>query len=192
MNKLMPPQKIILASKSPRRQELLRGLDIDFEIRTKEVNEDFPEELPQNQVARFLAEKKATAFASELGENEILITSDTTVLINGNVLNKPKDREEAIKMLQQLSGNIHQVISGVCMMDKNKKIAFDDLTEVHFKNLSLEEIEAYIDNYHPFDKAGSYGVQEWIGYAAVFKLVGSFYTVMGLPVHRVYEELKNW
>ncbi|MDN3668018.1 Maf family nucleotide pyrophosphatase [Echinicola jeungdonensis] len=192
MNKLLPPYKIILASKSPRRQEILQGLDIDFEIRTKEVNEDFPEDLPQNQVARYLAEKKAAAFVDEMGDNEIIITSDTTVLINGQVLNKPKDREEAIQMLKQLSGNVHHVISGVCMMGKNKKIAFDDLTEVHLRNLSIDEIEAYIDNYHPFDKAGSYGVQEWIGYAAVFKLIGSFYTVMGLPVHRVYEELKNW
>nr|WP_041740048.1 Maf family nucleotide pyrophosphatase [Echinicola vietnamensis] len=189
---MLPHKKIILASKSPRRQELLKGLDINFEIRTKDVNEDFPAELPDNQVAAFLAEKKAAAFETDLNDNEILITSDTTVLINDKVLNKPNDQEEAVQMLQMLSGNVHHVISGVCIMDKAKKVVFDDITEVHFKHLSDDEIAHYIEKYHPFDKAGSYGVQEWIGYAAVYKLVGSFYTVMGLPVHKVYETLKNW
>ncbi|WP_137404215.1 Maf family nucleotide pyrophosphatase [Echinicola rosea] len=192
MRTILPNKKIILASKSPRRQELLKGLDIEFEIRTKDVNEDFPAELPDNQVAAFLAEKKAAAFEADLGENEILITSDTTVLINDKVLNKPNNQEEAVQMLQMLSGNVHHVISGVCILDKVKKVVFDDITEVHFKHLSDHEITHYIEKYHPFDKAGSYGVQEWIGYAAVYKLVGSFYTVMGLPVHKVYEALKNW
>jgi len=192
LHSLLHNKNIILASKSPRRQELLKGLDIAFEIRTKDVNEDFPAELLDCKVAAYLAEKKADAFKEELAENELLITSDTTVLINGKVLNKPANKEEAVKMLKELSGRVHQVISGVCMMDKSKKIVFDDTTEVHFRPLTDEEIHHYIDNYHPFDKAGAYGVQEWIGYAAVYKLVGSFYTVMGLPVHRVYEELKNW
>ncbi|AWW29260.1 septum formation protein Maf [Echinicola strongylocentroti] len=192
MKTILTNKKIILGSKSPRRQELLKGLDIDFEIRTKDVNEDFPAELPDNKVASFLAEKKATAFKEDLNQNELLITSDTTVLINNKVLNKPANKIEAISMLKMLSGNVHHVISGVCIMDHHKKVVFDDITEVHFKHLSDDEISHYIDKYQPFDKAGSYGVQEWIGYAAVYKLVGSFYTVMGLPVHKVYETLKNW
>ncbi|QDH80948.1 septum formation protein Maf [Echinicola soli] len=192
MKTILPEKRIILASKSPRRQELLKGLDIAFEVRTKDVNEDFPAELPDNQVASFLAEKKAAAFEMDLKEGEILITSDTTVLINNKVLNKPADKVEAVKMLKMLSGNVHHVISGVCIMDQHKKVVFDDITEVHFKHLSDDEIDHYIDKYQPFDKAGSYGVQEWIGYAAVYRLEGSFYTVMGLPVHKVYETLKNW
>ncbi|MBD8491337.1 septum formation protein Maf [Echinicola sp. CAU 1574] len=192
MKTLLPNKKIILASKSPRRQELLKGLDLIFDIKLKDVNEDFPANLPDNEVAAFLAEKKALAFENDLKEDEILITSDTTVLIDKKVLNKPKDKDDAIHMLRQLSGNIHHVITGVCIFDKTKKVVFDDMTEVHFKHLSNEEMEYYIDKYHPFDKAGSYGIQEWIGYAAVDKIIGSFYTVMGLPVHRIYEELKNW
>ncbi|WP_200979585.1 Maf family nucleotide pyrophosphatase [Echinicola sp. 20G] len=192
MKTLLPNKKIILASKSPRRQELLKGLDLIFDTKLKDVNEDFPANLPDNEVAAFLAEKKAMAFENDLNEDEILITSDTTVLIDKKVLNKPKDKDEAIHMLKQLSGNIHHVITGVCIFDKTKKVVFDDMTEVHFKHLSMEEMEYYIDKYHPFDKAGSYGIQEWIGYAAVDKIIGSFYTVMGLPVHRIYEELKNW
>ncbi|GAB3651072.1 Maf-like protein [Echinicola sediminis] len=192
MISLLPKKNIVLASKSPRRQELLKGLDIDFTVRTKDIDEGFPKELSDNHVAAYLAEKKAAAFEEELADNELIITSDTTVLVNGKVLNKPSSKEEAVKMLKELSGNVHQVISGVCMMDKTKKVVFDDTTEVHFNVLLEEEINHYIEKYKPYDKAGSYGVQEWIGYAAVNRLVGSFYTVMGLPVHKIYEELKNW
>lgn len=148
--------------------------------------------MPHKEVAAFLAEKKATAFAPEIKSDELLITADTTVLVNGKLLNKPSNKGEAVRMLKELSGNVHEVVSGVCMMDPRKKVTFDDITEVHFKPLSDEEIEHYLGKYQPYDKAGSYGVQEWIGYAAVYKLVGSFYTVMGLPVHKVYENLKNW
>ncbi|MEX2593178.1 MAG: Maf family nucleotide pyrophosphatase [Anditalea sp.] len=183
---------LVLASKSPRRNELMNGLGLDFTVKTKEVKEDFPKDLEKTKVAQYLAEKKALAFQQELGNNDLLITADTVVIINGEILNKPKDKEEALQMLQQLSGNIHQVITGVCMMDKHKIVTFDDLTEVHFKKLDKEEISNYIDKYKPYDKAGAYGVQEWIGYVAVYKMVGSFYNVMGLPVHKIYEELKNW
>ncbi|WP_222439194.1 Maf family nucleotide pyrophosphatase [Echinicola salinicaeni] len=189
---ILKTKRIILASKSPRRQELMQGLFIPFEVRTKDVNEDFPENLKDNEVAAYLAEKKAKAFESDLAPDELLITSDTTVLVNGKVLNKPMNKEEATSMLKLLSGKPHQVISGVCMMDNNKKTVFSDITEVHFNTLDDQEIEYYIDKCQPFDKAGAYGVQEWIGLAAVHKLVGSFYTVMGLPVHRIYEELKKW
>ncbi|WP_262898193.1 Maf family nucleotide pyrophosphatase [Echinicola shivajiensis] len=189
---ILNTKRIVLASKSPRRQELMKGLFIPFEVRTKEVNEDFPEDLEHTEVAAYLAEKKAKAFEPDLGPDELIITSDTTVLVDGKVLNKPANKQEAIEMLKQLSGKAHQVISGVCMMDNHKKTVYSDITEVYFNELSDQEIEYYIDKCHPFDKAGAYGVQEWIGYAAVNKLVGSFYTVMGLPVHRIYEELKNW
>ncbi|UCS95926.1 Maf family nucleotide pyrophosphatase [Echinicola marina] len=189
---MLNTKKIVLASKSPRRQELMKGLFIPFEVRTKEVNEDFPEDLAPTEVATYLAEKKAKAFESDLAFDELLITSDTTVLVDGKVLNKPANKLEAIDMLKLLSGKSHQVVSGVCMMDKSRKTVYSDITEVHFNKLSDDEIEFYIDKCQPFDKAGAYGIQEWIGYAAVHKLVGSFYTVMGLPVHKIYEELKNW
>ncbi|GGZ30282.1 Maf-like protein [Echinicola pacifica] len=185
-------KRIILGSKSPRRRELLAGLEIPFEVKSKDVNEDFPLDMAHNKVAAYLAEKKAMAYEGELAEDEIVITSDTTVLVNGQILNKPGNKTEAMEMLKLLSGNVHQVVSGVCIMDNTKKLVFDDMTEVHFKSLSEEEISAYIDKHQPYDKAGSYGVQEWIGYVAVYKLVGSFYTVMGLPVHKVYETLKSW
>lgn len=185
-------KQLILASKSPRRNELMKGLGLAFTVKIKEVKEDFPKELEIKKVAAYLAEKKALAFQQELGNYDLVITADTVVIIHGKILNKPKDEVEALQMLRQLSGNVHQVITGVCMMDKNKRVTFDDLTEVHFKNLEHGELINYIEKYKPFDKAGAYGVQEWIGYVAVYKMVGSFYNVMGLPVHRIYEELKNW
>lgn len=183
---------LILASKSPRRNELMHGLGLAFTVKTKKVKEDFPNDMEITQVAQYLAEKKALAFQQELESNDLVITADTVVIINGKILNKPKDKEEAMQMLHQLSGNIHQVITGVCMMDKHKRVTFEDLTEVHFKILDDREIANYIEKYQPYDKAGAYGVQEWIGYVAVYKMVGSFYNVMGLPVHKLYEELKNW
>lgn len=185
-------KRILLASKSPRRTELLKGLGLEFTAVSKDVDESFPPEMDITQVPRYLAEKKAMAFQNDLGPNELLITADTVVIVDHEILNKPGDKEEAIQMLQKLSGKVHQVITGVCMMDHRKTVIFDDCTEVHFKTLQQDEIFDYIDKYQPFDKAGAYGVQEWIGYVAVYKMIGSFYTVMGLPVHRVYEELKKW
>ena len=185
-------KRLILASNSPRRRELLQGLGLDFIVKAKEVDEDFSDNMDKSQVAKYLAEKKALSYQQELEENDLIITADTVVIINGEILNKPKDKEEAFQMLQKLSGKVHRVITGVCMMDKQKMVAFDDMTEVHFKDMDKTELISYIENYQPFDKAWAYGVQEWIGYVAVYKMVGSFYNVMGLPVHRIYEELKKW
>ena len=185
-------KRIILASKSPRRTELLAGLGVAFISKTKDTAEDFPEDMDPFFVPRYLAEKKALAFKEDLEEKDLLITADTVVIVNGEILNKPIDKAEALQMLEKLSGNVHQVVTGVCMMDPKKTISFEDQTEVHFKALDQEELLSYIDRFQPFDKAGAYGVQEWIGYVAVYKMVGSFYNVMGLPVHRIYEELKRW
>lgn len=185
-------RRIILASKSPRRMELLKGLGLEFTSKTKDVEEDFPEDLDVFRVPQFLAEKKASAFQADLEEKDLLITADTVVIVKGEILNKPADRKEALSMLHKLSGNIHQVVTGVCMKDIHKTVLLDDITEVHFTKLEEQELQDYIDRFHPFDKAGSYGVQEWIGYVGVYKIIGSFYNVMGLPVHRIYEELKKW
>lgn len=185
-------RRIILASKSPRRNELLKGLGLEFLTKTKDVEEDFPDAMDPFAVPRYLAEKKAMAFREDLQEEDLLIAADTVVIVDGEILNKPADEGDALLMLQKLSGNVHQVITGVCMMDQQKTVVFEDQTEVHFKALEEEELLGYIKRFQPFDKAGAYGVQEWIGYVAVYKMVGSFYNVMGLPVHRIYEELKNW
>lgn len=185
-------RRIILASKSPRRNELLKGLGLEFLTKTKDVEEDFPDAMDPFAVPRYLAEKKAMAFREDLQEEDLLIAADTVVIVDGEILNKPADEGDALLMLQKLSGNVHQVITGVCMMDRQKTVVFEDQTEVHFKALEEEELLGYIKRFQPFDKAGAYGVQEWIGYVAVYKMVGSFYNVMGLPVHRIYEELKNW
>jgi len=185
-------RRLILASKSPRRSELLKGLGLEFLIKTKEVEEDFPQEMDVEQVPQYLAKKKAAAFREELEENDLIITADTVVIVGGEILNKPADKQEALQMLQKLSGNAHRVITGVCLMDLHKTVIFDDCTEVHFKPLDQEELLNYIEMFQPFDKAGAYGVQEWIGYVAVYKMIGSFYNVMGLPVHKIYEELKKW
>lgn len=183
---------IILASKSPRRQNLLKELGFDFEIITKEVEEIYPPELKREQVAVFLSELKASAFEADLKENDLVITSDTIVCLGDEIIGKPTDREDAINMLGKLSGNKHEVITAVTLLSKEKRHTFYEVTEVSFKPLTIAEIEYYIDNYKPFDKAGSYGVQEWIGYIAIEKINGSYYNVMGLPVKRVYEELINF
>lgn len=180
---------IILASKSPRRQSLLKELGIDFEIKTKEVEEIFPPELKREQVAVYLSELKAKAFSEDLKEKDLVITSDTIVCLGEEIIGKPTDRQDAIDMLGKLSGNKHEVITAVTLLSNQKKKTFYEVTEVYFKALSSSEIEYYIDNYKPFDKAGSYGIQEWIGYIAIEKINGSYFNVMGLPVKRVYEEL---
>ncbi|WP_194774315.1 Maf family nucleotide pyrophosphatase [Pararhodonellum marinum] len=192
MNFFRPQYQLILASKSPRRQELLKGLGLEFRVMTKEVAETYPEHLELKEVASFLAEKKAEAFRPDLMENELLICADTTVLDGQKILNKPENKEEAIHMLTQLSGKSHEVITGVCMMNLTKKVVFSDTTKVHFRPLEVEEIDFYVNTFSPYDKAGAYGIQEWIGYIAVERLEGSFYTVMGLPVHLIYEKLKRW
>jgi septum formation protein len=183
--------RLILASKSPRRQELLRSLEVDFEIRTKDVDEDFPEDLDPNLVAEFLAIKKSTAF-EELAENELLLTSDTTVICNGKILNKAADYNEAFGMVEMLSGKSHEVITGVCLRTKNQRITFSETTRVTFATLTTAEIDHYIKKYQPFDKAGAYGIQEWIGMIGIEKIEGDFYNVMGLPLHRLYRALTQF
>ena len=180
-------KNIILGSKSPRRQNLLGGLDIEFSIQTQDVDEDFSDDLIREEIPVYLAELKASEF--NLSENDILITSDTTVFLNGNIMNKPQDRNESFEMISNLSGNQHTVITGVCLSSKNKRKTFFVETEVYFNDLTKEEINYYIDKYQPFDKAGSYGIQEWIGYIGIKKIEGCFFNVMGLPLQELYKEL---
>ncbi|MDR0873286.1 MAG: Maf-like protein [Prevotellaceae bacterium] len=182
---------IILASNSPRRHELLRGLDIRFEVRTTGgIDESYPADLQGEQIPLHIAEKKADFFQPSLNRNDILITADTVVLIDGAVFGKPQDKADARRMLTQLSGRTHRVITGVCLSRQYSRKAFAATTDVTFAELSDEEIDYYLDLYRPYDKAGAYGVQEWIGYVAVESINGSFYNVMGLPVHKLYKELK--
>lgn len=185
--------KIILASKSPRRQNLLKELGIDFEIvANNNVEEIYPEDIPKHDIPVFLAEKKAQGFVNKIADNELIITSDTIVLLNNEVIEKPIDYNDAEKMLSKLSGNKHTVVSGVCITSKQKQVSFSADTNVFFKKLTSKEITYYLDNYKPFDKAGAYGIQEWIGFIGVEKIEGSYFNVMGLPIHRLYEELKNF
>lgn len=185
--------KIILASQSPRRQELLRGLDISFAVQVlPDVDESFPHELRAGNIPLYLAKKKSEAYHSIMLEDVILITADTIVWLDDHVLGKPADQPEAVKMLKQLSGKIHHVYTGVCVRSLNKQVDFVADSKVHFSKLTEEEIQYYVERYHPLDKAGSYGVQEWIGYIGVKSIEGSFYNVMGLPIHQLYEILKMW
>lgn len=185
-------KKIILASKSPRRQELLKGLDLDFEVQLKDVDESYPSELDPTEVPLYLAEKKAAAFYENLTEDAIVITSDTIVIQDGEILEKPRSLEEAKSMLHTLENHSHVVVTGVCIQSSSKKIVFSDMTRVLFMPLSEAEIDYYVEKYQPLDKAGSYGVQEWIGYIGIEKLEGSYFNVMGLPVHKVYAALKEF
>ncbi len=184
--------KIILASKSPRRQELIKGLELDYRIVTYEVDESFPENLQAQEIAEFLAKKKADAYEGSIEESEILLTADTIVWINNRVLNKPENEQEAFQMLKLICGNTHEVFTGICLKNKNKEIVFSEKSKVSCRKLSDEEIWHYINNYKPFDKAGSYGIQDWFGYTAVQKINGCFYNVMGLPVSRIYTELQQF
>lgn len=182
--------KIILASNSPRRKELLSGIDVDYEVKTlPDIDESYPGNLPKEQIAEFLAQKKASAYAGMLSQNTLLITADTVVILNDEVLGKPADKADAKVMLKKLSGKTHRVITGVCMTTKAKQIQFSDTAKVTFGELSDEEIEYYVEKYRPMDKAGAYGVQEWIGYVAVERIEGSYFNVMGLPIYKVYREL---
>jgi len=183
---------IILASKSPRRQELLKGLGLAFEIKTKEVEEVFPPALFKEEIPVYLSNLKAKAFVNDLKEADLVITSDTIVWNENKQLGKPKDRNEAIEMLQSLSGKSHEVITAVTLMTNLKTHSFYETTKVFFKELSHEEIEYYIDNYKPYDKAGSYGIQEWIGFVGIPKIEGDYFNVVGLPLNRLNEELKNY
>ncbi|RDC63147.1 Maf family nucleotide pyrophosphatase [Adhaeribacter pallidiroseus] len=184
--------KILLASNSPRRHELLTMMGLPFTVRVKEVPEDFPDHLKKAAVAEYLAGKKAAAYLDELQAEELLITADTIVCLDDQVLNKPVDFAEAQAMLQALSGRMHEVYTGVCLLSRSKKVVFHDVTRVFFKNLTNQEITGYIHKYKPYDKAGAYGAQDWIGMVAIQRLEGSFYNVMGLPVHRLYTALQDF
>ena len=183
-------KRIILASGSPRRRELLAGLDLQFEVDTRNSFEEiYDPETPQETIPQVLSEGKSHGFHRELADDEILITSDTLVLCEGRVMGKPSGREEAIDMIKALSGRNHKVITAVTMRDSNRMKTISDTALVHFKELTDCEIEYYVDNYRPFDKAGAYGIQEWIGYIGIDKIEGSYFTIMGLPVHATYELL---
>ena len=184
---------IVLASKSPRRQELLKGIGVDFSILTKEVYESYPSRLPLIDVAPFLSLKKAKAFEdTELPDNYMVITADTVVIVENEILGKPKDKDDAIRMINQLSGKVHKVVTGVTVHTKEKTKTFSVTSKVTFEKLDNQEVEYYVDNFKPFDKAGAYGVQEWIGYIGVSNVEGSYYNVMGLPTQKLYKVLKDF
>ena len=182
--------KIILASNSPRRKELLAGLGLPFEVRVLNgIDESFPSSLPVSDVALYIAGKKADAYRVNMSSDELIITADTIVIVGDEILGKPHDEADAVRMLREISGRTHQVTTGVCLIAEGWERRFSVTTNVTFKTLSDEEIDYYIDHYHPYDKAGAYGIQEWIGYIGVTGLNGSYYNVMGLPVQRIYEAL---
>ncbi len=183
--------KLILASASPRRQQLMKDAGFTFEVRLKNVEEKYPQELHLENVPEYLSKVKASAFREELKADEVLITADTVVCIHDRILGKPADRKEAISMLQELSGNRHLVVTGVSVTTRTEQLSFSSRTDVFFKRLSNEEIEFYVDTYKPFDKAGAYGIQEWIGYIGIERIEGSFYNVMGLPIQKLYETLRK-
>ena len=183
---------IILGSSSPRRKELLAALGFEFTTLNPDIDESFSDDMPVENVAAYLAEQKANALENQLQKDDLLICSDTVVVLNNQILGKPSDRENAISILSQLSGNTHAVITGVALMSLTKTKVFSVTTEVKFTNLSRSQIEFYIDNYHPFDKAGSYGIQDWIGLIGVEKIDGSYTNVMGLPTCELYEAILNF
>lgn len=180
---------LILGSQSPRRKELFAGLNVPFSVEVREIDETYPDEMNPLEVPEFLATLKSLPFKSDFRQNDLLITADTIVLIEGQVLGKPLDYEHAFEMLRILSGKKHVVITGVCLTSDSKQITFADHTDVWFKTLTDDEIDYYLTHYQPYDKAGSYGVQEWIGYVAIERIEGSYFNVMGLPIQRLYEEL---
>ena len=192
LRKKLKGYKVVLASGSPRRQQYMKDLDFDFEIRLKDVEEIYPDHLKGAQITDFLAELKASAFADSLSNDEILITSDTIVWHHGKALGKPKDYDDAFAMIKSLSGDVHEVITSVCITNELRSETFHEITKVTFNKLSDEEIKYYLDNYKPYDKAGAYGIQEWIGLVAIAKIEGSYANVVGLPVDRVYRHLCNF
>ena len=185
--------KMILASNSPRRRELLAGLGVDFEVRVlPDIDESYPASLPALQTAEYIACKKAAAYREVMADDELVITADTVVIVGDEVLGKPSDAAEAALMLRKLSGRTHQVVTGVCLTTCEQTVQFSVRTDVTFKRLTDDEIDFYIKKYQPFDKAGAYGIQEWIGYIGCTGLNGSYYNVMGLPVQRIYTELQQF
>jgi len=184
--------RIILASRSPRRQQLLRELGLKFDVVIKEYAETYPESLVGEEIAKYVAHQKAVSFKNEISDNEIVITADTIVWCNNKVLGKPLNSDDAIRILKEISGNAHEVITGVCLFSSFKEKIFSVSTKVTFDTLSGEEISYYIDKFKPYDKAGAYGIQEWIGIAACSHIEGSYFNVVGLPVQRLYKELQRF
>ena len=185
--------KIILASNSPRRKQLLAGLDIPFEVRVlQNIDESYPHNLPVSEIAEFISLKKASAYLQTMSPDELVITADTIVILGQEVMGKPHDETEAKRMLGALSGQTHQVTTGVTLSTHNRQLSFSVTTDVTFKELSADEIDYYVSTYRPMDKAGAYGIQEWIGYIGVTALQGSYFNVMGLPVQRIYEALRTF
>lgn len=183
---------LILASKSPRRQQLLQQAGIPYQLKTLDVPEDFPEEMPIGDVAAFLAQKKARAAASFIQDQEIILAADSIVVLGDTIFGKPKNYEDAVHILKSLSGNIHRVITGVCLLSKERERTFSGISKVHFATLSQEEIDFYLENYQPYDKAGAYAIQEWIGLAKIQRIEGTYSNIMGLPMELVYRELMKF
>ena len=191
--RLVDGYKVILASNSPRRKELLEGLGINFEVRTlSNIDESYPNTLQGEDIPMYISGKKAEAYKQGMADDEMIITADTIVYDHEQVLGKPKDRGEAMRMLRELSGHAHEVITGVSIVTKEKTTQFASTSKVTFAELTDEEIAYYVDTYKPYDKAGAYGIQEWIGYVAVTRIEGSYFNVMGLPIQRLYTELKQF
>ena len=182
-----------MASNSPRRKELLAGLDLQFEVRVlQDIDESYPHDLPTLKIAEFISKKKADAYVETMADDELVITADTVVILGDEVMGKPHDEADAKRMLGELSGQTHQVATGVTLFTRERQMSFSVVTDVTFKQLSADEIDYYVHTYHPMDKAGAYGIQEWIGYIGVTALKGSYFNVMGLPVQRIYEALKTF
>jgi septum formation protein len=184
--------EIILASRSPRRQQLLQELGLKFEVIAREYSETYPEGLGGEEIARYVAHEKAASFKNEISYNEIVIAADTIVWCNNRVLGKPVNRNDAARILKEISGNTHEVITGVSILSQSKQCTFSDSTKVTFDSLSDEEIYYYIERYRPYDKAGAYGIQEWIGIIACSHIDGSYFNVVGLPVQKLYKELQSF
>jgi septum formation protein len=189
---LKPAFQIILASNSPRRKELMTMAGFDFVVKSKNVEENHPAETNIDDIPLHLAQKKARAFADEITDDNVVIGADTIVVLNGKIYEKPNDREHAIEMLSVLSGQTHEVITGVCILSKKKEVSFSEKTKVSFNTLTRAEIDYYVDNYKPYDKAGSYACQEWIGAVAIKRFEGDYFNVVGLPINRVYQELSKF
>jgi len=185
-------ERIVLASQSPRRKQLLEWAEIEFDIIVPQTDESFPPGMFVSELPIHIAREKAKSIQAELSHDRIILAADTVVVLNNRVIGKPKDRSDAIQILQSLSGNKHQVITGVVILRGKKEIAFADITDVAFHELSLDQVQFYVDKYKPYDKAGAYAIQEWIGVVGIKSIAGDFYNVMGLPVSRVVKELRNF
>lgn len=193
LHEKLQTRRLLLASQSPRRRELITGCGLPYELAPKyDCEERYPAELAAEEVPLYLSQLKSRAYPEPLGERDILLTADTVVVLDGEVLGKPRDREDALRMLRRLAGRRHTVVSGVTLRSRKQMCTFDARTSVWLRDLTDEEIAYYVDTYHPFDKAGSYGIQEWIGYVAIERIEGSFYNVMGLPIQKLYTELNKF